>query len=134
MKVTENKELEKLVDRMMSDATLQSPSFDFTSKVMSQVLSAKTSDATVYKPLISKWVFMAVFGIVCALSIYVSVYGESTTERWWSFIDYTKIFNIRLLMGFSISKGAIYAIMVSMAMFCVQIAFLKNYFNKQIGV
>ena len=49
MEANENKELEKLVDKMMSDLTLESPSIDFTSKVMAQVVVTKTSDVTLYK-------------------------------------------------------------------------------------
>ena len=46
----EDKYIEKLVDQIMKDQILESPSFDFTSKVMAQVTVAKTNEITVYKP------------------------------------------------------------------------------------
>lgn len=134
MEVTKNKELEKLVDRMMSDATLESPSLDFTSKVMSQVLSTKTSNSTVYKPLISKSVFMAVFGSVFLLFFYVINFGKTTTESWFTFFNYSKLYNNWFLSNFTISKISMYAVVVLMIMFCIQIATLKNHFDKRFEV
>ncbi|MGL3001747.1 hypothetical protein [Flavobacterium sp. RSSB_23] len=134
MEASENKDLEKLVDKMMSDLTLESPSIDFTSKVMAQVAATKVSEVTLYKPLIPKSIFIAVFGFTCLLTIYLSIYGETTPESWLNFINYEKLFNTRLLKGFTISTISMYAIVASTVMFCVQIGFLKNYFNKRIGV
>nr|WP_315176434.1 hypothetical protein [uncultured Flavobacterium sp.] len=134
MEANENKDLEKFVDKMMSDLTLESPSVDFTSKVMAQVAATKASDVTLYKPLIPKSIFIAVFGFTCLLTIYLFIYGETTPGSWLNFINYDKLFNTRFLKGFAISKISIYAIVASTIMFCVQIGFLKNYFNKRIGV
>jgi hypothetical protein len=36
-----DKNIENLIDKMMSESTLESPSIDFTSKIMSQVLVAE---------------------------------------------------------------------------------------------
>ncbi|MEM0574878.1 hypothetical protein [Flavobacterium polysaccharolyticum] len=134
MEANENKDLEKFVDRMMSDLTLESPSVDFTSKVMTQVAATKASDVTLYKPLIPKSIFIAVFGFTCLLTIYLFIYGETTPESWLNFINYDKLFNTRFLKGFAISKISMYAIVASTVMFCIQIGFLRNYFNKRIGV
>mgnify|MGYP000120514431 FL=1 len=46
---------------MMKETTLDTPSVDFTAQVMSQVLKIKISQTTVYKPLISKWVWYGIF-------------------------------------------------------------------------
>lgn len=73
MKANEDKNIEKLVDHIMKDTILESPSFDFTSKIMSQVLATKTSDVTVYKPLISRTTFIAIFGFIIALFIYLFI-------------------------------------------------------------
>lgn len=134
MEANENKDLEKFVDKMMSDLTLESPSVDFTSKVMAQVAATKASDVTLYKPLIPKSIFIAVFGFTCLLTIYLSIYGETTPESWLNFIDYDKLFNARLFKGFTVSKISMYAVVVSTVMFCIQIGFLRNYFNKRIRV
>jgi hypothetical protein len=134
MQVNENKELEKLVDKMMRETALDSPSFDFTSKVMSQVLAAKQREVTVYKPLISTTAFIALFGLFFVFCGCLFMYGEGQNESLYTAIDYRKIFNNRLLSGFSISKITVYAVMVSTLMFCIQIPFLKNHFDKRFEV
>jgi len=48
-----DKNIENLIDKMMAENTLESPSIDFTSKIMSQVLVAEKSKIKTYKPLIS---------------------------------------------------------------------------------
>ena len=69
MKVSEDKNIEKLIDHLMKDTTLESPSFDFTSKVMSQVTVTKTSDITTYQPLISTRTFLVIFiGLVTIIA------------------------------------------------------------------
>lgn len=42
MNVNEDKLLENLVDTIMKDSKLETPSLDFTTKVMLQVLTTKT--------------------------------------------------------------------------------------------
>ena len=78
------------------------------------------------KPLIPKSIFIAVFGFTCLLTIYLSIYGETTPESWLNFINYEKLFNTRLLKGFTISTISMYAIVASTVMFCIQIGFLRN--------
>ena len=59
-----DKHIEKLVDKAMKDSVLETPSFDFTSKVMQHVTATSKSKATVYEPLISKKVWFVVFARV----------------------------------------------------------------------
>mgnify|MGYP006183203993 CR=1 FL=1 len=49
-----DKNLEQLIDKMMAENTLQSPSADFTSNLMSQIFVAEKAKIKPYKPLISK--------------------------------------------------------------------------------
>lgn len=134
MQVNENKELEKLVDKMMRETALDSPSFDFTSKVMSQVLATKSSGATVYKPLISTTAFITIFGLIFIFCAYLFMYGEGQDESLFTTNHYSKLFNNRLLSGFSISKITVYAVVVSILMFCIQVPFLKNHLDKRFEV
>jgi hypothetical protein len=131
MQVNENKELEKLVDKMMRETALESPSFDFTSKVMSQVLATKSSRVTTYKPLISTTTFVTLFGLIFVFCAYLFMYGEGQKESLFTTIQYRNLFNNRLLSGFSISKITVYAVVVSIVMFYIQIPFLKNHFDNQ---
>ena len=134
MQVNENKELEKLADKIMRETTLESPSFDFTSKVMSQVLETKPSKVTVYKPLISTTTFVAIFGLIFVFCAYLFMYKEGQNESLFTTIQFSKFYNIRLLSGFSISKISVYAVVVSIVMFYIQIPFLKNHFDKRFEV
>jgi hypothetical protein len=134
MQVNENKELEKLVGKMMRESALESPSFDFTSKVMSQVLATKPSGVTVYKPLISTTAFITIFGLFFIFCAYLFMYKEGQNESLFTTIHFSKLYNNRLLSGFSISKISVYAVAVSILMFYIQIPFLKNHFDKRFEV
>jgi hypothetical protein len=131
MQVNENKELEKLVDKMMRETALESPSFDFTSKVMSQVVSTKSSDITTYKPLISKGTFAMIFGTVLALCVYLYIKGETPSNSFFTSFDYSTLYNKRLFSGFTISKITVYAVVASVLMFYIQIPLLKNHIDKR---
>lgn len=129
-----DKHIEKLVDKMMKETTLEKPSFGFTSQVMSQVLDVKTSQATVYKPLLSKKVWFVIFvGIL--LIIIFSIFGTKTENTGWlSRLNVNVLDNIEIkrpFSDFSISKTAMYAIVLFGFMICVQIPFLKHYFNQR---
>jgi len=124
-----DKNIENLIDKMMSENTLESPSIDFTSKIMSQVLVAEKSKIKAYKPLISKstWIFISI--CLIALTVY-SVYSGST-------ISNLKIVNLysdkvsTLFSGIQLSKNILYAILIVPFMILIQIALLKNYFDKK---
>ena len=132
MKANEDKQLEKLVDDLMKDAGLESPSVDFTSNVMSKVLASKTSEVTVYKPLISKPVFMVIFGCVLTLFIYLMMNGEKQETGWFSHLKSGLFYTNELPAVFKVSKIMVYAVVSTTIIFLVQISFLKNYFDKQL--
>ncbi|KUJ62645.1 hypothetical protein AR687_07375 [Flavobacteriaceae bacterium CRH] len=124
-----DKNIEKLIDKMMAENTLESPSFDFTSKIMAQVLEAEKSKSTVYKPLISKatWIFIAISLI--ALTVY-SVYMNNDISN----IEILKLYSDKtnnLFSGVHFSKTILYAILIVPFMILVQIGILKNYFDKK---
>lgn len=132
MKANEDKQLEKLVDHIMKDTVLESPSIDFTSNVMSQVLASKTSDVTVYKPLISRSVFIAIFGCIITVFIYLLINGEKQENSWFSHLKFSLLYNNVLTSLFKVSKVMSYAVVSTTIMLLVQISFLKNYFDKQL--
>ncbi len=131
MKANEDKQIEKLVDSIMKDNMIESPSIDFTSKVMSKVLASKTSNVTLYKPLIPKSVFIAFFGCIIILFIYLLISGVKQENSWFSQIKFDFLYNNGLSSLFKVSKVMLYAVVSTTIMLLVQISFLKNYFNKQ---
>ncbi|RED25071.1 hypothetical protein BD847_1814 [Flavobacterium cutihirudinis] len=125
----EDKNLENLIEKMMAENTLQSPSADFTSNLMSQILVAEKAKIKPYKPLISisTWVFI---GVALAFLIAYNVFfagAENNLEIGKSYTD--KISAI--VSGIHISKTLLYAILIVPFMVLIQVGVLKNYFDKK---
>lgn len=124
-----DKNLEQLIDKMMSEDQLQSPSFDFTSKIMSEVLVLEEKKLKTYKPLISKsvWIFigLALVGLVTYVS--VNSGSEQNLEIGKVYVD--KISNV--FSGIHLSKNILYALLIVPFMILIQVGVLKNYFDKK---
>lgn len=131
MKANEDKLLEKLVDGIMKDSKLETPSSDFTTKLMSQVLATKTSEVYLYKPLISKPVFILIIGCVISLFIYLFVNREVPTNSWVNYLNFRTVFNYHSTSLFNFSKIAIYSIVFATLLLFIQISFLKKQFENQ---
>ncbi|WP_029271471.1 hypothetical protein [Flavobacterium sp. KJJ] len=123
-----DKNIENLIDKMMAENTLESPSFDFTSKVITQVLAAEKSKIKTYKPLISKTTWVLLFGGLIALAIYASLFSGSNN------MEIGKLYSNKfsaLFSGIHFSKNIMYAILIVPFMILVQVGVLKNYFDKK---
>ena len=124
-----DKNIENLIEKMMAENTLQSPSADFTSNLMSQILVAEKAKIKPYKPLISisAWVFI---GVALAVLIAYNVFFAGTENNLEIGKSYTdKISGI--VSGIHISKTLLYAILIVPFMILVQVGVLKNYFDKK---
>ncbi len=133
MKVNEDKNIEKLVAKMMNEIPLEKPSFDFTSKVMAQVLANKTNDITTYKPLISKPLLILIFGSFFILFGYCIINGNTeSSNEWFDSINLSQYYNNRLFLGLKFSKITAYAVLLSTLMLFLQIPLLKNHFDRQL--
>lgn len=124
-----DKNIENLIDKMMAENTLESPSIDFTSKIMSQVLAVEKRKIKAYKPLISKstWIFIGLS--LTALTAY-SIFTNNDISNFEIVKLYTdKASN--LFSGIHFSKNILYAILIVPFMILIQIGLLKNYFDKK---
>jgi len=124
-----DKNIEKLIDKMMAESTLESPSIDFTSKIISQVLAAEERKIKAYKPLISKttWIFIGI--TLAALTTY-TIYSNNDISNF----EIAKTYSDKasaLFSGIHISKNILYALLVVPFMVLIQIGLLKNYFDKK---
>ena len=124
-----DKEIENLIEKMMSENTLESPSFDFTSKIMSQVLVAEKSKIKAYKPLISKttWIFIGVS--LVTLTAYALYYNNDISN-----FEIAKTYSDKasaLFSGIHFSTNVLYALLIVPFMVLIQIGVLKNYFDKK---
>ncbi|MFH6945418.1 hypothetical protein [Flavobacterium sp. FlaQc-50] len=123
-----DKNIENLIEKMMAESSLESPSIDFTSKIMSQVLIAEKSKIKTYKPLISKQTWILIIGALVALTVYAIASGN-TTDLKINELYVEKVSD--LFSGIHISTNIIYAFLVVPFMLLIQIGVLKNYFNKK---
>lgn len=124
-----DKNIENLIDKMMAEDTLESPSIDFTSKIMSQVLIAEKSKAKVYKPLISKPTWVIISLSLLTLTGY-SVFVNNDLSN----IEMVQLYSDKasnLFSGIHFSKTILYAILIVSFMILIQIGLLKNYFDKK---
>lgn len=128
MKEKEDKLLEKLVDTIMKDSKLEKPSLDFTAKVMSQVMTAKTSAVYVYKPLISKYVLILIFGCLTTLFYHLKPQTDNSIDR----LSDRVFYNINTMSLFSFSKITVYSVVIAILMLFIQIFFFKKYFENQL--
>jgi hypothetical protein len=124
-----DKEIENLIEKMMRENTLESPSFDFTSKIMSQVLQVEKSKIKAYKPLISKsvWIFISIVLIMLIAYSVDSGNNISNFELTQSYSD--KISTV--FSGIHFSTNVLYGLLVIPFMVLVQIGVLKNYFDRK---
>jgi len=128
--MTENdKNIENLIDKMMAESTLDSPSIDFTSKIMSQILVAEKSKIKAYKPLISKstWIFISL--CLIALTVYCVYSGNNISN--FEIVNLYSDKAATLFSGIHFSKNILYAILIVPFMILIQIGVLKNYFDKK---
>ena len=126
-----DKYYENLVDKVMAEGTMQKPSADFTSRVMSQVLVLQKTKRIVYKPLISKSVWVVIFGSLVVFIGYVVFAPDKAvgSDLSISTLCYSKIDNLIPVIQFS--KNTSYAVLIVVLMVLVQISILKNYYDKK---
>lgn len=124
-----DKNMEQLIDKMMAEKKLQSPSIDFTSKIMAEVLVLEQRKLKAYKPLISKpvWIFIGI--AIVALVIYLSFFSVSENN-----LEIGKVYTDKITTAFSgihFSKNIMYAVLIVPFMILIQVGVLKNYFDKK---
>jgi flagellar biosynthesis protein FlhB len=133
MKNKEDKNIETLVEKMMKDTSLQITSFDFTSKVMSEVLAIDKKPSVSYKPVISKcgWfiIFAAISGLIIWLIFNRYTFNETTTNPDFSFINTDNI--LKIFSRFEFSNITTNIILLAITMIFIQIVLLKSYLNQR---
>ncbi|MEZ0180875.1 hypothetical protein AB9T89_01415 [Flavobacterium oncorhynchi] len=124
-----DKNIEQLIDKMMAEEKLQSPSFDFTSKIMAEVHLLEEKKIKTYQPLISKSVWFFIGTAIVALIIYISLFSVSENN-----LEIGKLYTDKIANAFSgihLSKTTLYAVLIVPFMVLVQVGILKNYFDKK---
>lgn len=128
----EDKKIEDFIDKLMSEDTLEQPSLDFTTSVMSQVEAIYNSDATVYKPLISRPIWILILGSFTALVGYIIWGNTQTNTSWTDRLELPEVsFNLFENMSSHLSSTFMYAIVLLAIMVSIQVTLLKHYFDKR---
>ena len=128
----DNNKLDAMLERLMRDEALESPSDGFTDKVMDKVYALEASSATAYKPLISKRTWLLIAMLFLALVVYVILNGNSAESQWLSTIEVPK-FELNLFdnFNFQFSKTLSYGAIFLAVMIGVQMTILKSYFDRR---
>ena len=119
---------------MIGKTALESPSFDFTQAVMSQVKALKISRATTYVPLISSRIWLLISLGVVSIIGYV-LFGSSNTETtWFEYLKLNRYFDFVItdtFSGFDVSKTIFYIALLFGIMLAIQIPILKHQLDKR---
>lgn len=135
MKDNKDKHLDKLIDRVMGEMPLESPSMDFTANILSKINVLQKSEVTVYKPLISNNVWFFIGALMLGLLVYVVFKFPLEETGWFSSLEVGQLPTFKMPEVFSsitISKTFMYSIVIFAVLLFVQIPLLKKQFDKQL--
>lgn len=131
MKENENKELENLVDKAMKNMPLETPSFDFTSRVMAQTAIAPKKVISDYKPILPKSFWLVLTIIIVGLLCYAYFSGTPQEEISYG-VDIKQIYSSKLnniTSDFNFSKTTMYAAIALLLAMLAQIPIIRNHFQ-----
>lgn len=133
MENKEDQNIEKLVEQMLMNSEMESPSPDFTQNVMSAVYASQKSRKVIYKPIFSKRTWFIIFTGIIAIFIY-SFFNLNQQTPWFeinfSFFKFDRLG--KFLPNFRISFLTGYVILLAAIAVMVQMFFLKKHFDKQL--
>lgn len=121
------KQLEQFIEKVMKETSLETPPFDFTSKIMAQVAVLEPKNVNNYSPLISKKVWFAL-GIFIALMLFYLFTSE--TEESVAYQKFGALLS-NFLPTIALPQTTSYSILIIAFMALIQISILKNYFDKK---
>lgn len=127
-----DKQMDNLVKKVIVKASLETPSFDFTAQIMTQLVAKKQSESTIYKPLISRTVWIAIFvgfGVLIAYSFFGMQQESQNGILDFDVLTYSTVFD--KLSKITVSKTVLYALVSLSVMILVQVSVLKDYLDKR---
>ena len=125
-----DKNVEQFIEKVMKETSLETPSFDFTSKIMAQVSVLEQNKVKEYKPLISKKIWFSIFVVLVAMVFY-SIFANN--EKTQFDIDFSAKIS-SLIPTIHVSDVTTYSVLIVTLMVLIQISILKNYFDKRFNV
>ena len=135
MKTQEDKQLEQLVTKAMQKATLETPSFQFTDRVMAAVKAEQQRAISRYAPLIPKYIWISIAAFVVGITAYLWFYVQTTPIEFPNLsFDFMQNIPSQAVSNFRVSNITGYAFLLLAVMICVQIPVLKRYFERRWAV
>lgn len=131
-----DKHLDRLTEKALRKVSIESPSADFTNRVMDQINASLASKTTVYKPPISRWGWIFIAVSILAMIGYGLFSPDLESLGWVGTPDMSVIIDnpiTQALSSVTVSKIAFYAIGVFGLLFFVQIPMMKYYFDRRLG-
>ncbi|MFP4845528.1 hypothetical protein [Winogradskyella sp. PE311] len=130
----DDKRIEDFVNKLIEADQLETPSFNFTENVIYKVEALNTSDVTVYKPLISKYVLWSIALSFTAFVVYVLFSKPSNTVSLSERYNLPQVsFNFLENYSVNFSSTIMYAAVLLAIMVSIQIPLLKQYFNNRLS-
>lgn len=128
------KDIDEFIKSIMKEANVETPSADFLNKVMDSVkLEPKFSASKVYRPLISKSAWVAITMVIVALCVFI-LSGTFQNSKIFSDIGFAKfneLFSINLFERIQFSDTFTFSFVLFSLLVILQLAVIKNYYNKQ---
>lgn len=131
--MNEDKNLERLIDKLMEEAPIEAPSNNFTDAVMAKVEEVKNVKL-VYKPLITKTTFIVWAIVLGSLTFYLVSLEASTNSNlntYLSLYSETRSWIPDNLMQFQFSNKIIYVIGAFALMIYFQAQILKRFYSQK---
>lgn len=132
-----DKHLDELSRKVMRQAKIEQPSFDFTQNVMSRMESIKTSNTTTYVPLISKRTWFLIVTVLMVIFVFAFFGTSEINNSWLSLLNFDMLPEYSIPNPFAnieFSQTMFYALFLLATMICVQIPILKRYFDRRLDV
>ncbi|KAB7529569.1 hypothetical protein F8C76_17315 [Flagellimonas olearia] len=129
----QKKELETFVDKVMGETSLESPSPDFTEKLMAKIEAQSQQQVFVAQPLLPRKLLTVLFlGFVAGFVYLLMTYGLDPNQGWFKNIHWNLDFSNtwRWMEGYTASKVTLYAVLLFGVLFFVQIPWLKRYLDQ----
>lgn len=129
----QKKELETFVDKVMGETSLESPSPDFTEKLMTKIEAQSQQQVFVAQPLLPRKLLTFLFlGFVGGFIYLLMTYGLDSNQGWFKNIEWNLDFSNtwRWMEGYTASKVTLYAVLLFGVLFFVQIPWLKRYLDQ----
>jgi hypothetical protein len=127
-----DEQMDNLLKKVIVKASLETPSFDFTAQIMTQLVAKKQSQSTIYKPLISRTVWITIF-VGFAVLIAYSFFGMQQESQNW-IRDFDGLTDSAIFNKFpkiTVSKTVLYALVSLSVMILIQVSVLKDYLDKR---